>query len=48
MLVVEHSDLDLTVIHIQLSYPAAINDPGYAQNNLTLQRLRSDSYVLCF
>ena len=33
-LVLNLGDLDSTVI--QLSYPAAVNNPDYAQNNLTL------------
>ena len=44
-LVLKHSDLDLTVI--QLSYPAAINDPGYAQINPTSHCLITNRHVSC-
>ena len=44
-LVLKRSDLDLTVI--QSSYPAAINDPGYAQINPTSHCLITNRHVLC-
>ena len=43
MLVLKLSDLDHTVI--QLSYPAAVNNPDYAQNNLLVTLHSKCEYV---